>query len=64
MQTKPTSAYVHIPFCVKKCYYCDFCSYPNKLDLQKDYVHTLKEEIKLRSKEIKNYVEWVKELND
>ena len=42
--------YVHIPFCVKKCYYCDFCSYPNKLDLQKDYVHTLKEEIKLISK--------------
>ncbi|HJJ13044.1 MAG: radical SAM family heme chaperone HemW [Clostridia bacterium] len=51
--------YVHIPFCVKKCYYCDFCSYPNKLDLQKDYVHTLKEEIKLRSKEIKNYVDTI-----
>ena len=24
MQTKPTSAYVHIPFCTQICYYCDF----------------------------------------
>lgn len=24
MQRKPTSAYVHIPFCTQICYYCDF----------------------------------------
>lgn len=24
MLTKPTSAYVHIPFCTQICYYCDF----------------------------------------
>ena len=24
MQAKPTSAYVHIPFCTQICYYCDF----------------------------------------
>ena len=24
MQNKPTSAYVHIPFCTQICYYCDF----------------------------------------
>ena len=24
MQTKPTSAYIHIPFCTQICYYCDF----------------------------------------
>ncbi|WP_117286090.1 radical SAM protein, partial [Streptococcus intermedius] len=24
MYTKPTSAYVHIPFCTQICYYCDF----------------------------------------
>jgi len=24
MQKKPTSAYVHIPFCTQICYYCDF----------------------------------------
>ena len=21
--------YIHIPFCIKKCNYCDFCSFPN-----------------------------------
>ncbi|AND79543.1 radical SAM family heme chaperone HemW [Streptococcus pantholopis] len=24
MQKKPTSAYIHIPFCTQICYYCDF----------------------------------------
>ena len=25
---KPLSIYIHIPFCVKKCVYCDFLSFP------------------------------------
>ncbi len=25
---KPIGVYIHIPFCVKKCAYCDFVSYP------------------------------------
>jgi len=37
--------YIHIPFCVKKCYYCDFISYPNKFDVQEEYVEKLLEEI-------------------
>ena len=27
MKTNPIGLYVHIPFCVKKCNYCDFCSF-------------------------------------
>ncbi len=31
MNRKPdVAAYVHIPFCVRKCTYCDFCSYPGQ----------------------------------
>lgn len=38
--------YVHIPFCLKKCDYCDFVSFANKLDVAKDYINVLKNEIK------------------
>ena len=38
--------YIHIPFCAKKCYYCDFVSYPNMEEKQKEYVEALKKEIK------------------
>lgn len=37
--------YVHIPFCVKKCDYCDFISYPNKFEMQEEYIKKLIEEI-------------------
>ncbi len=33
--------YVHIPFCVKKCAYCDFLSGPAPLPLQRQYVSAL-----------------------
>lgn len=37
--------YIHIPFCVKKCRYCDFLSGPAGKDVQKQYVDMLLEEI-------------------
>lgn len=37
--------YIHIPFCMQKCYYCDFVSYPNKYKMQEEYVEKLIEEI-------------------
>lgn len=38
--------YIHIPFCVKKCDYCDFYSVANQQNLQDDYVNALINEIK------------------
>ncbi len=37
--------YIHIPFCVKKCDYCDFVSYSNKFNLQEEYVEKIIQEI-------------------
>ena len=37
--------YVHIPFCMKKCDYCDFVSYSDKFNMQEEYVKKLIEEI-------------------
>ena len=38
--------YVHIPFCVKKCDYCDFPSGVASLDEQAYYIRVLKKEIR------------------
>ncbi len=29
-KNKPLGLYVHVPFCRRKCLYCDFCSYPGR----------------------------------
>ena len=44
---KEIGVYIHIPFCVKKCDYCDFISYCDKQDLVEEYVEKLKEEINI-----------------
>ncbi len=36
-----TGIYIHFPFCIKKCNYCDFVSYENKLDEGERYVNAL-----------------------
>ena len=33
--------YIHIPFCKKKCFYCDFVSYENKENLIQEYMDTV-----------------------
>lgn len=44
---KDLSIYIHIPFCYSKCYYCDFNSFTNELNIQEKYVEYLKREIDL-----------------
>lgn len=45
MKQKEIGLYIHIPFCKKKCNYCDFCSYDNKEELIPNYMKWLQHEI-------------------
>ncbi|MDD7738687.1 MAG: radical SAM family heme chaperone HemW [Fusicatenibacter sp.] len=44
-EKKKLELYVHIPFCVRKCAYCDFVSGPGSSKEQENYVERLLEEI-------------------
>lgn len=46
---KELSIYIHIPFCVRKCRYCDFLSFPVCEEERESYVNLLMEEIELRA---------------
>ena len=39
------AAYIHIPFCLDKCYYCNFISFSDKKDLIEEYLKSLYVEI-------------------
>jgi oxygen-independent coproporphyrinogen-3 oxidase len=42
----PVSLYIHIPWCIKKCPYCDFNSHAQKKPLpEKQYIHTLLDDL-------------------
>jgi len=40
-QPPPLSLYIHYPWCVQKCPYCDFNSHQQQADLEKNYCRTL-----------------------
>lgn len=58
---KSLGVYVHIPFCVRKCNYCDFLSSNycnndvNQNKLARDYVNALVREIEIYSNELQEY---------
>lgn len=49
------SLYIHIPFCVKKCGYCDFLSAPASEEVKEQYMQALFSEIRSRGKRFENY---------
>lgn len=49
MISKKAGLYLHIPFCVKKCNYCDFLSFPTTEQEKQWYAEKLNQEIKERS---------------
>lgn len=44
---QPIGLYIHIPFCEKKCNYCDFLTFVHREDAIEDYVKYLKKEIEM-----------------
>ena len=42
---KKLGIYIHIPFCKRKCNYCDFVSFSGKQKLIEQYINSLKKEI-------------------
>ena len=48
--------YIHVPFCRHKCTYCDFVSYPDKINYAEEYMACLFKELKMRGEELKSYV--------
>jgi oxygen-independent coproporphyrinogen-3 oxidase len=44
--------YVHIPFCLKRCNYCDFNTYTGLLTLEDSYVDAILREIELRAERV------------
>ena len=42
--------YIHIPFCVKKCGYCDFLSFQSTESQREEYINKIIDEIRLYPK--------------
>lgn len=53
MDKKALGLYIHIPFCKRKCLYCDFPSYAGMEDYWDEYTSALIDELYLRSEEFK-----------
>lgn len=51
---KSLGIYIHIPFCVRKCKYCDFLSGPAEIETQEAYIKMLLREIEHHGEVLKD----------
>ena len=54
MEQQPLGLYIHIPYCIHKCGYCDFNSHPIKQDEMNHYIDALVAEMKHYAKTYSN----------
>ena len=55
MNRGPLGLYLHFPFCVRKCRYCDFLSFPSDEAGREAYLQRLKKEIIVRGEKYQDY---------
>ena len=56
MNSKQLEIYIHIPFCVRKCDYCDFLSMSMDEGTKREYVNALVREIELSQEKMEGRV--------
>lgn len=47
---KPIGLYIHIPFCLKKCHYCDFASYAGRMEILPAYLRSIETELDMQAR--------------
>lgn len=52
---KNLELYIHVPFCIKKCAYCDFLSFPADEKMQEKYFDALIRDIKYYGQNMEEY---------
>lgn len=55
MNKRELELYIHIPFCARKCAYCDFLSFAAPVRIYREYVDKLIEEIYGQSENFRDY---------
>lgn len=64
MSRKSLGIYIHIPFCVQKCLYCDFVSGPASIEVKRNYVNCLLKEIDYRAESLCPFITMQKEQDE
>ena len=54
LDLQPIELYIHIPFCIRKCNYCDFHSFVSSDETKVAYIRALCNEIEYKGMEYKN----------